>query len=35
MSLIYLRVQNHMPVLAPLQKQLEEEYKKSIPSAKK
>ncbi|KAK0201231.1 P-loop containing nucleoside triphosphate hydrolase protein [Desarmillaria ectypa] len=30
-----MEYKNHMPVLAPLQKQLEEEYKKSIPSAKK
>ncbi|KAK0431789.1 elongation factor G mitochondrial [Armillaria borealis] len=30
-----MEYKNHMPVLAPLQKQLEEEYRKSIPSAKK
>ncbi|SJL15040.1 probable Elongation factor G, mitochondrial [Armillaria ostoyae] len=30
-----MEYKNHMRVLAPLQKQLEEEYKKSIPSAKK
>ncbi|KAK0473012.1 elongation factor G mitochondrial [Armillaria novae-zelandiae] len=30
-----MEYKNHMPVLAPLQKQLEEDYKKSIPSAKK
>ncbi|KAG7441953.1 translation elongation factor G [Guyanagaster necrorhizus] len=30
-----MEYKNHMPVIPPLQKQLEEEYKKSIPAAKK